>query len=147
MSEEELLEQKKNAHIEKARQLLKGYSDKRDTIQSKELREHLDGLFDALRELKDTEYLFESGERQLDDLYDRYLPYAMRILDEYLRISSVQGYAQVKNVRDKLYHTLDLTQSAIHEISSILPQDEISEASAEAKARNTKKKLDELTMK
>ncbi len=133
----------KQDRIEQARKYLKELTDSRENIRDDEIRDKVAELIRSLRNLRDSQYLFDSGERQLVQLYARYLPYLIQILDEYIRIENSGNYEAVRKARSQLSKTLTLLNSTIREIEHILPQDEMDNANAQAKADQIKKILDE----
>jgi len=137
------LDQIKEEHMNKANSYIRNYVNRTETLQNKELKSHLLQMVDALRDLRETQYVFDSGEHELDLLYDKYLPYLDKILEEYRSVSTAVNYSEVRNVREKLYSTIDTMTSTIYSIKELLPQDEISAAKAEADARRMKEELEE----
>ena len=141
-------EELKEAHLQKSRDAIIQIYETQEKIRSREVRDKLDELLRALKNLKDTQYLFDSGEKELDKLYDTYIPYFMLVIGNYQDLEAVgHDPAEVEDVRNKLLKALDTLIDAVNEINTILPQDEISDASAQAKAEKWKKEYDRLTKK
>ena len=97
----------------------------------------------ALRDLRDTQYLFDSGEKELIRLYDRYLPYFLTILDNYISLQESGNYEAISSNTERLITTVSEMVSAIRAVIRILPQDEIDEANARAKAEELRAMLEE----
>ena len=141
-------EELKEAHLQKSRDMIIQIYETQEKIRSREVRDKLDEVLRALKNLKDTQYLFGSGEKELDKLYDTYIPYFMLVIGNYQDLEAVgHDPAEVEDVRNKLLKALDTLIDAVNEINTILPQDEISDASAQAKAEKWKKEYDRLTKK
>ncbi len=119
---------------------LKNYSDK---VTSQEVRTKLEEVSRNLRDLRDTQVLFDSGEKELIRLYDRYIPYLFEILDQYLVIEESANYDAIVRNRKQLMATLGYMNDAIISVREILPQDEIDEANARARAEKLRQALDE----
>lgn len=137
------IEAKREEHQEKARQTLKELYRHMDNIRSAAVIRKLEQLIDRIKDLRDTQYLFDSGEYELDRLYDRYLPYLLLVIGNYAEIEETgHDPEEVERVRNKLLKALDTMIDAILNIRDILPQDEISSAKAEAEARKRKEELD-----
>lgn len=136
-------EDKKQKHLELAGSFLKSFREAYEKIHNETIREELSQTIRALEDVRDTEIYFESGERELDKLYDSYLPFLKDILDNYIHLESTWNAKELEKVRKKLLGMLMSMQDTLHLIKDILPQDEIDEASAMAKARKSKQKLDE----
>ena len=136
-------EELKEAHLQKSRDAIIQIYETQEKIRSREVRDKLDEVLRALKNLKDTQYLFDSGEKELDKLYDTYIPYFMLVIGNYQDLEAVgHDPAEVEDVRNKLLKALDTLIDAVNEINTILPQDEISDASAQAKAEKWKKEYD-----
>lgn len=131
----------KDEHLKKAGEYLSSYASYEEKIESSEVRKLLKKTSDSLRELRDTQVYFESGEKELQQLYDRYLPYLDSILKEYIKIESSGNYEALQKSEKQLKRTLQLLIDAMNKIRRILPEDEMAEASAEAAAERMKKKL------
>ncbi len=141
-------EELKEAHLQKSRDTIIQIYETQEKIRSREVRDKLDEVLRALKNLKDTQYLFDSGEKELDKLYDTYIPYFMLVIGNYQDLEAVgHDPSEVEEVRTKLLKALDTLIDAVNEINTILPQDEISDASAQAKAEKWKKEYDRLTKK
>lgn len=130
----------KRQHIQSAGDYISRLSAFCEQIDALELRDRLFALIRQLRDLRDLQYLFESGEPQLKQLYDRYLPYLNTILVQYVRMQHSGSYEAIQKLRHQLDDTLALLTQAVKKTAEILPEDEIAEARAEAQA---KKKLEE----
>lgn len=136
-------EEKKEIHLNSAAHYLKTFTNTADHIHHSEIREELYRTIRVFRDLRDTEYYFESGEKELDQLYNRYLPYLNDILENYLNLETSWNASELKKVRFKLIKMMRKMQETMKEIQRILPEDEISEASALAKAKRKKQELEE----
>ena len=119
---------------------LKEYSEK---VSSPEVRDKLDENWRNLRDLKDTQVLFDSGEKELIRLYERYIPYFFEILDQYLVLEESGNYDAIVRNRNQLLLTLGYMNDAITSVREILPQDEIDEANARARAEQMRQVLEE----
>lgn len=141
----ESIEEKKAEHLEKAAKTLTSLYRHMDKIRSARVIRKLEQLIDRIKDLRDTQYLFDSGEYELDRLYDRYLPYLDLVIGNYAEIEETgHDPAEVERVREKLIKAIDTLIDAILTIRDILPQDEISSAKAEAAARKKKEELDRM---
>ena len=141
----ESIEEKKAEHLEKAAKTLTSLYRHMDKIRSARVIRKLEQLIDRIKDLRDTQYLFDSGEYELDRLYDRYLPYLDLVIGNYAEIEETgHDPAEVERVREKLIKAIDTLIDAILTIRDILPQDEISSAKAEAAARKKKEELDQM---
>ena len=141
----ESIEEKKAEHLEKAAKTLTSLYRHMDNIRSARVIRKLEQLIDRIKDLRDTQYLFDSGEYELDRLYDRYLPYLDLVIGNYAEIEETgHDPAEVERVREKLIKAIDTLIDAILTIRDILPQDEISSAKAEAAARKKKEELDRM---
>ena len=69
-----MAEDLKEKHMKEAADFIRWAEDFRENIYHPDLRGLLEKLIRDLRNLRDTEYYFESGEKQLKSLYERYLP-------------------------------------------------------------------------
>jgi hypothetical protein len=136
-------EELKQEHIQAANAYIRKYEEVKDSIANEELRSHLDALFRSLRDLRDTEYLFESGEKDVSRLYDAYLPMINQILEDYGKLSSAAYYSRYPKIKNRLIQTVDLLKEAVDMVNRELPQDEIREAAAQTKAVKMKQKLDQ----
>lgn len=141
----ESIEEKKAEHLEKAAKTLTSLYRHMDKIRSARVIRKLEQLIDRIKDLRDTQYLFDSGEYELDRLYDRYLPYLDLVIGNYAEIEETgHDPAEVERVREKLIKAIDTLIDTILTIRDILPQDEISSAKAEAAARKKKEELDRM---
>ncbi|MDO4414039.1 MAG: hypothetical protein Q4C20_03070 [Erysipelotrichaceae bacterium] len=141
----ESIEEKKAEHLEKAAKTLTSLYRHMDKIRSARVIRKLEQLIDRIKDLRDTQYLFDSGEYELDRLYDRYLPYLDLVIGNYAEIEETgHDPSEVERVREKLIKAIDTLIDAILTIRDILPQDEISSAKAEAAARKKKEELDRM---
>lgn len=144
MSEKDI-EAKKEEHLEKARKTLIELYRRMEKIRSAKVIEKLEMLINRIRDLRDVQYLFDSGEYELDRLYDRYLPYLLLVIGNYAEIEETgHDPLEVERVRAKLLKAIDTLMDAILNIRDILPQDEISGAKAEAEAKKKKEELDQM---
>ncbi|MCH4013175.1 MAG: hypothetical protein LKE64_02405 [Solobacterium sp.] len=140
-----MAEDLKEKHMKEAADFIRWAEDFRENIYHPDLSGLLEKLIRDLRNLRDTEYYFESGEKQLKSLYERYLPYLKVILNEYRSMQETNDYEKIQTLSVRLRRMLENVDEAVKEINAILPQDEIDNASAEAKAEKMKKMLDEKT--
>lgn len=135
----------KEAHLKACADFLRWADSIQEEIYSPDIRSHLLHLMHDLRDLRDTEYYFESGERDLDRLYKRYLPYLKTILQEYITMQESNNYEQIQHLTVRLRAMLVNLDEAVRAINALLPQDEIDEAEAKARAEELKRKLDEMS--
>ena len=141
-------EEKKEMHLQKSRDAIIQVDAIQHKIRRPEVKAKLDEVLRAMKNLKDTQYLFDSGEKELDKLYDTYIPYFLLVIGNYQDLEATgHDPREVREVGDKLIKALDTLIDSLNEINYILPQDEISEASAQAKAEKWKRKYDRLTKK
>lgn len=140
-----MAEDLKEKHMKEAADFIRWAEDFRENIYHPDLSGLLEKLIRDLRNLRDTEYYFESGEKQLKSLYERYLPYLKVILNEYRSMQETNDYEKIQTLSVRLRRMLENVDEAVKEINAILPQDEIDNARAEAKARKIKQMLDEKT--
>lgn len=139
------IEEKKEEHLEKARKTLIELYRHMENIRSAAVIGKLDQLIFRIKDLRDVQYIFDSGEYELDRLYDRYLPYLLLVIGNYAEIEETgHDPAEVDRVRTKLIKAVDTLNEAILSIRDILPQDEISSAKAEAAAKKKKEELDQM---
>ena len=130
-------------HMDDAARHVAFLIDMSDSIHNIEVKERLRVLANRINDLKDTQVLFDSGERELDQLYDRYLPYLQTIILNYQKLEGSWNFEEIQRVRGMLMHSTEQLMDSIQEIKRILPQDEMSMASAEKKAIEAKKQLEE----
>ena len=97
----------------------------------------------ALRDLRDTQYLFDSGEKELVRLYERYLPYYLDILNQFVSLQNSANFEAIRSNEKQLQETMKRMTVLIRSIIKILPQDEIDAANAAAKAEEELRKLEE----
>ena len=114
----------------------------KEKIYDKNLQELLALLIRQLRDLRDLQYWFDSGERELDRLYDRYMPYLNTILENYMKLETSWNNKELEKVKKQLTKILPEFTETMRVITQILPEDEMADARAEAKAREAKEKLD-----
>ena len=139
------IEEKKEEHLEKARKTLIELYRQMERIRSAAVIGKLEQLIFRLKDLRDVQYIFDSGEYELDRLYDRYLPYLQLVIGNYAEIEETgHDPEEVDRVRAKLIKAIDTLNDAILNIRDILPQDEISSAKAEAAAKKKKEELDQM---
>lgn len=127
-------EERLNQAAEQIR-LLEQYSAK---IRNENVQTSLRSLISVLGSLKETQYLFDSGEKELKKLYARYLPYLDQILAQYLEISESGNYEAVLKSERELQRTLSSLTDAVRRINLILPQDEAADAAASMAAEKMK---------
>ncbi len=140
-----MAEDLKERHMKEAADFIRWAEDFREKIYHPDLRDLLEKLIRDLKNLRDTEYYFESGEKQLISLYERYLPYLKVILNEYRSMQETNDYEKIQTLSVRLRRMLENVDEAVKEINEKLPQDEIDNARAEAQARKIKQMLDEKT--
>ncbi len=137
------IEEKREEHQRKASEILTKLYRHYDAIKSAAVIRAVEQLISRIKDLRDTQYLFDSGEYELDRLYDRYLPYMLLVIGNYAEIEETgHDPEEVERVRKKLLRAIDTMNDAILNIRDILPQDEISSAKAEAAAKKKKEELD-----
>ena len=130
-------------HMDDASRYVAFLNDMSDSIHNIEVKERLRVLANRINDLKDTQVLFDSGERELDQLYDRYLPYLQTIILNYQKLEGSWNFDEIQRVRGMLMHSTQQLMESIQEIKKILPQDEMSMANAEKKAMGAKKQLED----
>ena len=140
-----MAEDLKEKHMKQAADFIRWAEDFREKIYHPDLRNLLEKLIRDLKNLRDTEYYFESGEKQLISLYERYLPYLKVILNEYRSMQETNDYEKIQTLSVRLRRMLENVDEAVKEINEKLPQDEIDNARAEAQARKIKQMLEEKT--
>lgn len=138
------LEESKQDHMnkDKASDAVVYLNNATEKIYSISIREKLEILKRKIQDLRDLQYWFDSGEKELDRLYNRYIPYLKTIIENYIKLETSWNHDELEHTRSKLLHTLDEFSDTIRVISEILPQDEIDNANAEAKAKKAKEELD-----
>ena len=114
----------------------------KEKIYDKNLQEQLAVLIRQLRDLRDLQYWFDSGERELDRLYDRYMPYLNTILENYMKLETSWNNKELEKVKKQLTKILPEFTETMRVITQLLPEDEMADARAEVKAREAKEKLD-----
>jgi hypothetical protein len=130
------IEIKRQEHLDKAAKTLTEIYRHMESIRSASVLNKLEMLVNRIKDLRDVQYLFDSGEYELDRLYDRYLPYMLLVIGNYAEIEETgHDPEEVERVRKKLLRAIDTMNDAILNIRDILPQDEISSAKAEAAAK------------
>ncbi|MBR3203371.1 MAG: hypothetical protein IKF60_07285 [Solobacterium sp.] len=133
----------KEDRILHAGKLLKELEDMKASIRSESIRSLLSETRRAVEELRDAQYLFDSGEKELIRLYERYLPYLLDILKQYQALEVSGNYEAILKSRSQLEKTLAQMNDTIKTVTKILPQDEIDEANARAKAEELRRLLEE----
>ena len=136
------LEKKKELHMKQAAEYIIYLEETKEKIYDKNLQEQLTVLIRQLRDLRDLQYWFDSGERELDRLYDRYMPYLNTILENYMKLETSWNNKELEKVKKQLTKILPEFTETMRVITQILPEDEMADARAEAKAREAKEKLD-----
>ncbi|MBR2769872.1 MAG: hypothetical protein IKD68_13140 [Solobacterium sp.] len=124
----------KDARMESASRYIASLVRYAEKVRSKEVQEKLNVIQRSLRELRDTQVLFDSGEKKLIRLYEKYLPYFFEILDQYAVLEQSGNYDAIVRNRAQLLAMTERLDQAINSIRIILPQDEIDEANARARA-------------
>ena len=114
----------------------------KEKIYDKNLQEQLTVLIRQLRDLRDLQYWFDSGERELDRLYDRYMPYLNTILENYMKLETSWNNKELEKVKKQLTKILPEFTETMRVIAQLLPEDEMADARAEAKAKAAKEQLD-----
>ncbi len=141
--ERDLIMDFRQKHMDDASRYVAFLNDMSDSIHNIEVKERLRVLANRINDLKDTQVLFDSGERELDQLYDRYLPYLQTIILNYQKLEGSWNFDEIQRVRGMLMHSTQQLMESIQEIKKILPQDEMSMANAEKKAMEAKKQLED----
>lgn len=134
--------QAKEARMDKAASFIAEFEKCRLELRDEALQESLGMTIARLRELRDVQYLFDSGEKELVRLYDMYLPALLKIVQEAVRMETAGNYRAIVDMRTRLKKTLATFRETLKHITDILPQDEIDQANAEAKARKAKEELE-----
>ena len=135
-------EEKKDLHMKQAAEYIYYLEDAKEKIYDKEIREKLEVLLRQFRDLRDLQYWFDSGERELDRLYDRYLPYLNTIMENYMKLETSWNFNELPKVKAKLMKILPQFTDTMRIIMEILPEDEMADARADAKAKQAKEELD-----
>lgn len=135
-------EQAKEARMDKAASFIAEFEKCRLELRDEALQESLGMTIARLRELRDVQYLFDSGEKELIRLYDMYLPALLKIVQEAVRMETAGNYRAIVDMRTRLKKTLATFRETLKHITDILPQDENDQANAEAKARKAKEELE-----
>ena len=136
------LEKKKDLHMKQAAEYIIYLEETKEKIYDKNLQEQLAELIRQLRDLRDLQYWFDSGERELDRLYDRYMPYLNTILENYMKLETSWNNKELEKVKKQLTKILPEFTETMRGITQLLPEDEMADARAEAKAKAAKEKLD-----
>ena len=134
-------EQAKEERMNKAASFIAAFEKVRLELRDESLQEALGMTIDRLRELRDVQYLFDSGEKELIRLYDMYLPALLKIVQEAVKMETAGNYRAIVDMRARLKKTLATFRETLKHITEILPQDEIDQANAAAKARKAKEEL------
>ncbi len=137
------MEEEKEKRITAANQLISQITEISSAIRMTDVREQCRQIIPALRDLRDTQYLFDSGEKELIRLYERYMPYYMEILENYLKLQESANREAIIANGKKLIETTKQLEDVIRNVIKILPQDEIDEANAKARAEELKRSLEE----
>ena len=133
----------KEERILHAGNLLKELDQISASISSEKIRSLLAETRRNLENLRDVQYLFDSGEKELIRLYERYMPYLLDILHQYQALEESGNYEAIQKSRTQLEKTLETMNDTIRTVSKILPQDEIDEANARARAEELRRLLEE----
>ena len=123
----------KEERIEHAGMLIREIDQIGSSIRYESIRVLLEEMKRNLADLRDTQYLFDSGEKELIRLYERYMPYFMDILKQYASLVVSGNYDAIQKSRSQLEQTLIMMNETIRSVARILPQDEIDEANARAR--------------
>lgn len=137
------MDKRKDLHMKQAASYISYFEEAKDRIHDAEIENGINELLRKLRDLRDLQYWFDSGEKELDRFYERYLPYLNTIVENYIKLEGSWNFDELPRIRGKLAEALRQFADMITTIMKILPEDEISEASAEAKAKKAKQELDE----
>jgi tyrosyl-tRNA synthetase len=135
-------EEKKDLHMKQAGEYISYLVETKDKIYDAAVKEKLENVIRKFQDLRDTQYWFDSGERELDKFYDRYVPFLNMIMENYLKLETSWNFNELNKVKEKLLKTFDEFIDTMNIIQSILPEDEISDAKAEVKAREAKAELE-----
>ena len=135
-------DERKDLHMKQAASYITYFQDARDKIYDADIRQKMEDMIRVLRDLRDLQYWFDSGEKELDRFYDRYLPFLNMIIENYLKLETSWNFNELKKVKEKLLRTLDQVIDVTKQVMTILPMDEISDANAEIKAKQAKEELD-----
>ena len=139
------IEEKKDLHMKQAAEYIKYFREAEERIYDKDVREQMELLIRRLQDLRDLQYWFDSGEKELDRFYDRYLPMLNMVLENYIKLETSWNHNELKKVREKLTKTMVEFMDTMNVIMEILPQDEMSDSKAEQKAKQAKEDLDRRT--
>ena len=135
--------EEKNARIAAAGTALHTMEGYISQLRNRELASAADDVYHALRDLRDTQYLFDSGEKDLVRFYERYLPYYLDILRQFVSIQDSANYEAIQMNEAQLLKTMRQMTAMIRSLTKTLPQDEIDEANAKAKAEELRAGLEE----
>ena len=135
-------ENKKELHMKQAGEYIGYLVETKDKIYDAAVKGKLEDVIRKFQDLRDTQYWFDSGERELDKFYDRYVPFLNMIMENYLKLETSWNFNELNKVKEKLLKTFDEFIDTMNIIQNILPEDEISDAKAEVKAREAKAELD-----
>ena len=138
-----LIMETKEERIESAGKAMREIADFRSQVRNRELAAAADDVYLALRDLRDTQYLFDSGEKDLLRLYERYLPYFLDILRQFISLQDSANYSAIRQNEQQLLKTMNQITSMIRNVAKLLPEDEINEANAKAKAEELQRRLEE----
>ncbi len=133
----------KEERIEHAGMLISQIGKISESIRYENIRDLLEDTKRALADLRDTQYLFDSGEKELIRLYERYMPYFMEILNQYASLEVSGNYEAIQKSRPQLEKTILKMNDTIRAVAKILPQDEIDEANARARVEELQRMLEE----
>lgn len=139
----EMIGEKKEQHLQQARDILKDFYEYYDHIRNPEVKQKLEYLIGSIKDLRDTQYLFDSGEKDLDRLYDRILPYLKLVIGNYIELEDSWNTEEIANTRPRLLKAIDQVSESVDLIRKSLPDDEVTMAKAEAQAKKAKQKLDD----
>ena len=136
-------ESEKQERSEKTSEYINELLKRKEMTVSKMIRDQLDELIRSLRDLRDTQALFDSGEKELIRLQERYMPYFFDILDQYIAMEVSANYDALQRNRKQLQNTISSMNDAVRYVIRLLPMDEIDEANAKAKAEQMRHLLEE----
>lgn len=137
------MDEEKEARLTRANDYIRTVNGYAERIRSEEVKQALLEVSHSLGNLRDAQYLFDSGEKELIRLYERYMPYFIDILAQYETIENSGNYEALQKHRTALLKTLKEMNGVIKTVTTILPQDEIDEANARAKADELRRMLEE----
>ena len=94
-------EEKKDLHMKQAAEYIKYFREAEERIYDKDVREQMELLIRRLQDLRDLQYWFDSGEKELDRFYDRYLPMLNMVLENYIKLETSWNHNELKKDRER----------------------------------------------